>query len=279
MRLLDEIAGIGRDPVTGGYLRYAWTPPELQLREWFQDQAKSRSLAIEEDGNGNLFAFWGQGSGTVLTGSHFDSVPHGGAFDGPLGIVSAFLAVDLLRERGFQPRKPIGIAAFAEEEGARFGLACLGSRLLTGAIEPSVRLVDRDGVALSEVITPAGKRQDILDRIGCYIELHIEQGRALDRPVGVASAIWPHGRWRLDFTGEPNHAGTRQQGGAAAWGARHDRARGRQPQRHQRDPVVGDRLARRPRRGDRNRGGTGQGGRGQGHRAGRPRRHPRPREG
>src|SRR5688500_17935212 len=111
MRLLDEIAGIGRDPVTGGYLRYAWTPPELQLREWFQDQAISRALELEEDGNGNLFAFWGQGSGTVLTGSHFDSVPHGGAFDGPLGIVCAFLAVDLLRERGFEPRKPIGIAA------------------------------------------------------------------------------------------------------------------------------------------------------------------------
>ncbi|HZM81771.1 MAG TPA: allantoate amidohydrolase [Candidatus Limnocylindrales bacterium] len=208
MRLLDEIAGIGRDPVTGGYLRYAWTPPELQLREWFRDQARGRSLDIEEDGNGNIFAFWGYGSGTILTGSHFDSVPHGGAFDGPLGIVSALLALDLLRERGFEPRKPIGIAAFAEEEGSRFGLACLGSRLLTGAVDPSVRLVDHDGIALQEVLTPAGKRQDILDRIGCYIELHIEQGRALDKPVGVASAIWPHGRWRLDFTGEPNHAGT-----------------------------------------------------------------------
>ena len=212
MRLLDEIAGIGRDPVTGGYLRYAWTPPELQLREWFRDQAGSRALVVEQDGNGNTFAWWGTGSGAVLTGSHLDSVPHGGAYDGPLGIVSAFLAVDLLRERGFQPRKPIGIAAFAEEEGSRFGLACLGSRLLTGAIDPSVRLVDRDGVALQNVIGPpggpAGKRQDILERIGCFVELHIEQGRALDKPVGVASAIWPHGRWRLDFTGEPNHAGT-----------------------------------------------------------------------
>jgi len=212
MRLLDDIAGIGRDPVTGGYVRYAWTPPELQLREWFRDQAGSRALVVEQDGNGNTFAWWGTGSGAVLTGSHLDSVPHGGAYDGPLGIVSAFLAVDLLRERGFQPRKPIGIAAFAEEEGSRFGLACLGSRLLTGAIDPSVRLVDRDGVALQNVIGPpggpAGKRQDILERIGCFVELHIEQGRALDKPVGVASAIWPHGRWRLDFTGEPNHAGT-----------------------------------------------------------------------
>lgn len=208
MRLLDEIAGIGRDPVTGGYLRYAWTPPELQLRDWFRDQARARSLVLEEDGNGNIFAFSGYGSGAILTGSHFDSVPHGGAFDGPLGIVSAFLALDLLRERGFEPQKPIGVAAFAEEEGSRFGLACLGSRLLTGAVDPAVRLIDRDGVSLQQVLTPTGKRQDILDRLGCYLELHIEQGRSLEKAVGVASAIWPHGRWRLEFSGEPNHAGT-----------------------------------------------------------------------
>lgn len=208
MRLLDEIAAIGRDPATGGYLRYAWTPPELELRDWFRAQAAQRRLHVEDDGNGNMFAWWGSGGEAVLTGSHFDSVPHGGAFDGPLGIASAFLAVDLLRERGFQPRKPIGIAAFAEEEGSRFGLACLGSRLLTGAVDPSVKLHDRDGIALQRVIEPEGRRTDILDRIGCFIELHIEQGRALTRPVGVASAVWPHGRWRLDFTGEPNHAGT-----------------------------------------------------------------------
>jgi N-carbamoyl-L-amino-acid hydrolase len=208
VRLLDEITHIGRDPQTGGYLRYAWTEPELQLREWFKAQAAQRSLSVEEDGNGNIFAWWGTGGDAVLTGSHFDSVPHGGGYDGPLGIVSALLAVDELRAAGVTPRKPIGIAVFAEEEGSRFGLACLGSRLLTGAVDPTVTLKDRDGVALSEVIAPVGRRDDILSRIGCFVELHVEQGRALEQPVGVASAIWPHGRWRLDFTGEPNHAGT-----------------------------------------------------------------------
>jgi beta-ureidopropionase / N-carbamoyl-L-amino-acid hydrolase len=208
MRLLDEIAAIGRDPHTGGYLRYAWTEPELELRAWFKDQAALRDLAVEEDGNGNIFAWWGSGGDAVLTGSHFDSVPHGGAYDGPLGIVSALLAVDRLREEGATPRKPIGIAVFAEEEGSRFGLACLGSRLLTGATEPAVDLRSRDGIPLAGVLQPVGRRDDILDRIGCFVELHIEQGRALQRPVGVASAIWPHGRWRLDFTGAPNHAGT-----------------------------------------------------------------------
>ena len=208
MRLLDEIADIGRDRDTGGYLRYAWSPAELELRDWFRAQARQRDLELQEDGNGNIFAWWGEGPGAVVTGSHFDSVPQGGAFDGPLGIVSALLAVDELRSLNKKPKHPIGIAVFAEEEGSRFGLACLGSRLLTGAVEPGIELVDRDGVHLREVITPAGRRDDILGRIGCFVELHIEQGRALSRPVGVASAIWPHGRWRLDFTGEPNHAGT-----------------------------------------------------------------------
>ncbi len=209
MRLLDEIAPIGRDPHTGGYLRYAWTAPELELREWFKDQAARRSLAVEEDGNGNIFAWWGSSAQPgVLTGSHFDSVPHGGAYDGPLGIISALLAIDRLRESFEQPKRPIGVAVFAEEEGSRFGLACLGSRLLTGAVDPGIELRDRDGVRLRDVIAPVGKRADILERIGCFVELHIEQGRELQQPVGVASAIWPHGRWRLDFTGEPNHAGT-----------------------------------------------------------------------
>jgi len=214
--LWDQIAPIGLSAATGGYLRYAWTEPELALRDWFRSQCRERELTMEEDGNGNLFAWWNPSDEPgVLTGSHFDSVPHGGAYDGPLGIVSALLAVDALRDRGFRPARPIGIAAFAEEEGSRFGLACLGSRLLCGAVEAetAAALRDRDGVTLGSAmgVVPAGARKEVLTRIGSYVELHVEQGRGLaesGRPVGVASAIWPHGRWRLDFTGEANHAGT-----------------------------------------------------------------------
>ncbi|XVQ13005.1 allantoate amidohydrolase [Spirillospora sp. CA-255316] len=211
---------VGRDPGSGGYHRFAWTPPELECRAWFLDEARRRGLAVERDRNGNLFAWWdpeGTRRGAVLTGSHLDSVPGGGAFDGPLGIVSAFAAVDLLRERGARPVRPIGIAAFAEEEGARFGVACLGSRLLTGAISPDRArgLRDRDGRAFAEVIAghgldPAliGPDEDLLGRVSCFVELHVEQGRALAEPVGAASAIVPHGRWRFGFAGEGNHAGT-----------------------------------------------------------------------
>ncbi|MFI0356997.1 allantoate amidohydrolase [Actinomadura sp. 9N407] len=216
-----DLLPIGRDPDSGGYHRFAWTPPELECRAWFVDEARKRDLEIETDANGNLFAWWlpadSSRGDAVLTGSHLDSVPGGGAYDGPLGIVSAFAAIDLLRERRVQLARPIGVAAFAEEEGARFGVACLGSRLLSGAIAPyrARGLRDRDGHAFADVLTRhgldperIGPDDDLLGRIGCHVELHIEQGRALDVPVGVASAIVPHGRWRFGFTGEGNHAGT-----------------------------------------------------------------------
>jgi beta-ureidopropionase / N-carbamoyl-L-amino-acid hydrolase len=211
--LWDEIAPIGR--TDSGYLRYAWSDADLALREWFRAQARSRELDVEQDGNGNLFAWWGPRTGkAVLTGSHFDSVPHGGGYDGPLGIVAGFLALDELRARGVRPRCGIGVAAFVEEEGSRFGVACLGSRLLTGSLdlERAQELRDRDGTPLTDVHSgPIGPRPDLLERIGAFVELHIEQGRALadvDAPVGVGNRIWPHGRWRLELTGEGNHAGT-----------------------------------------------------------------------
>jgi N-carbamoyl-L-amino-acid hydrolase len=142
----------------------------------------------------------------------------GGAYDGPLGVVSALAAIDLLRDRGFVPGKPIGVAAFAEEEGSRFGLACLGSRLATGIVDPVAagELRDRDGVPLLDAMSAAGLspalgRAEWLDRVGCFVELHVEQGRDLihrGAAIGVASEIWPHGRWRFEFTGAANHAGT-----------------------------------------------------------------------
>jgi N-carbamoyl-L-amino-acid hydrolase len=107
---------------------------------------------------------------------------------------------------------------FVEEEGSRFGLACLGSRLATGTTTPERArgLADRSGVRLEEAMVAAGLEPELgrsgwLDRVGCYVELHVEQGRDLvhrDVPVGAASGIWPHGRYRFDFTGEANHAGT-----------------------------------------------------------------------
>ncbi|RKN49513.1 allantoate amidohydrolase [Micromonospora endolithica] len=219
--LWDEIAPVGRDADSGGYLRYALAEPELRLRAWFREHADARGMPVTEDGNGNLFATWGDpdAGDAVLTGSHFDSVPHGGAYDGPLGIVSALLAVDELRARDRKPLRPIIVAAFVEEEGARFGVPCLGSRLLTGeiAVDRAAGLRDAAGVSFAEALgdRPAGARTDLLSRVAAFVELHVEQGRALagtDAPVAVASAIWPHGRWRFEVRGEGNHAGTTRMG-------------------------------------------------------------------
>ena len=218
--LLAEIADVGRDPVRGGYSRHVFEPAELELRDWFTRRAAALGLAVEPDKNGNIWAHWGEpGPGTVGTGSHLDSVPGGGPLDGPLGVAAALSAVAGLRERGFVPVRPVAVVAFAEEEGSRFGIACLGSKLLAGAADPAViaARADARGVTFAQAavaagIDPAGIGRDDerLASLGAFIELHVEQGRALadlGAPVAVASAILAHGRWRLTFTGEGNHAG------------------------------------------------------------------------
>ncbi|MEU6406082.1 allantoate amidohydrolase [Streptomyces sp. NPDC046985] len=217
-----DLSPLGRHADSGGYRRYAWTGADAECRAWFEDQAAARGLACEVDRNGNQWAWLGDpaASDAVVTGSHLDSVPDGGAFDGPLGVVSSFAALDELRRRGARFAKPLAIVNFGDEEGARFGLACVGSRLTAGRLtaEQARRLTDGDGVTLPQAMEAAGFDPDAigpdperLARIGAFVELHVEQGRALDLTgdaVGVASAIWPHGRWRFDFRGEANHAGT-----------------------------------------------------------------------
>ena len=229
--LWDSLLPVGRDGASGGYRRFSWTPEDAACRAWFTQAAAERGLRVLTDNNGNLWAWWDPpgapggagppaGGEAVVTGSHLDSVPDGGAFDGPLGVVSAFAAVDLLRERGRVPARPLGVAAFSEEEGGRFGVACLGSRLMTGAIDPgrARALADAAGVTLAEAMAAAGydpgligPDDELLAAIGAYVELHVEQGRALadtDAAIAIGEQIWPHGRWRLDFTGRPDHAGT-----------------------------------------------------------------------
>jgi N-carbamoyl-L-amino-acid hydrolase len=217
----SDLIAVGRDPSTGGYRRLAWTRSDHDLREWFSAAADSRGLDVTVDRCGNQWAWWGDPDANpgVVTGSHLDSVPDGGAYDGPLGVIAAFAAVDVLRGNGFAPARPLGIVNFCDEEGARFGIACAGSRLLTGALAPdrALALRDTDGVTMAEALVTAGRSTDIgrddeaLARVGAFVELHVEQGRGLaerESPVAVASAIWPHGRFRAELPGEANHAGT-----------------------------------------------------------------------
>ncbi len=213
------VAAIGRTP--SGYRRFSWTEADEKARAWFVGRARTLGMETRSDGNGNLYAWWGDPDAprVVLTGSHLDTVVDGGAFDGALGIVSGFLAVERLQAEHERPGLPIGVVAFVDEEGARFGVPTVGSRLLTGALAPEqiLGLTDRDGVRWSTAMraagadpTKLGPDPGLLDRVAGFVELHVEQGRGLVyevQPVGIISGIWPHGRWRVDLRGSSDHAG------------------------------------------------------------------------
>jgi N-carbamoyl-L-amino-acid hydrolase len=212
--LLAQLAEVGRDPNTGGYSRFSYTGADVEMRTWFVRQAHERGLRTETDRNGNLWATRGAGP-YIAAGSHLDSVPNGGPFDGPLGIAAAFAALDRL-----DSDRDLAIIAFAEEEGSRFGVASLGSRLATGAVDADRArgLEDRNGVTLEEAMADVGldpstlgPDPERLSLIEMFVELHIEQGRGLielGRAIGLGDSIWPHGRWRLEFHGISDHAGT-----------------------------------------------------------------------
>lgn len=242
--LLAAIADVGTDPRRGGYSRPVWSDAERELRSWFLAEAAARGLETTTDANGVLWAWWdlpaarragsleASRAEAVVTGSHLDSVPGGGAFDGPLGVASALAAVDQLAAREaagtLQRRRALALTVFPEEEGSRFGVACLGSRLLSGAIAPerALALTDAEGITLGEAaerngLDPRRMGPDpaALETIGRFVELHVEQGRGLDGPehsgpgsagpaLAVGSTVLGHGRWRLSFHGQGNHAGT-----------------------------------------------------------------------
>ena len=217
--LLDELNAIGRDPA-GGWTRLAWTAEDAAAGRWFERRAHAFGLEPSVDRNGNRWAWSAPPrAGAIVTGSHLDTVPRGGRLDGALGVAAGLLAVHLLVRRGVAAR-PLAVAAFADEEGGRFDTPLLGSRLLTGALDAAAVLdrADAGGTTLREALRDAGVdphglgRDDAaLERVGAFVELHVEQGRALaalDRPLGLATAIVPHGRWRIELRGEANHGGT-----------------------------------------------------------------------
>ena len=236
VELMRDLENIGRDATRGGYSRPGFGTHELTMLEWFVAEAKARGLDVELDQNGITWAWWDlpgtssdgspDRSHAIATGSHLDSVPGGGAFDGPLGVASALASFDQLAERErkgeLRRRKPLVIAVFPEEEGSRFGVACLGSRLITGAITPerALGLTDREGSSFADAARATGLNPDLmgadLDRLAgldTFLELHVEQGKflgndALGPAVAVASSILGHGRWRFSFSGQGNHAGT-----------------------------------------------------------------------
>ena len=183
------------------------------VARWMEDAG----MTTRRDAVGNVIGRHGGGERPLVLGSHLDTVPNAGTFDGPLGIVAAIAVVERLAAGGPQPSCPVEVVAFADEEGTRFGTSYLGSAAYVGAFEPAwLDHVDGEGITLRDAIRAlGGEPESALEAsapgLSGYLEIHIEQGPVLEReglPVGVVTAIAGQTRARIVLTGEAGHAGT-----------------------------------------------------------------------
>ncbi|MGH3114167.1 MAG: hydantoinase/carbamoylase family amidase, partial [Gaiellaceae bacterium] len=210
---LEAAARIGADE-RGGVSRFAWTQELGQANAWLMERLAELGLATKLDLAGNVLGRWESGEGkAVLLGSHLDTVPNGGRFDGALGVLAALDVVRRLQAGDVEPRRPVWVASFNDEEGARFQTGMLGSRAFCGECD----LDDWGRRGISEAMAEAGHDFARLteargvDQVGAYLELHIEQGPVLERSgvdLGVVTAITGILGFRARFLGEANHAGT-----------------------------------------------------------------------
>jgi hydantoinase/carbamoylase family amidase len=219
---IDELARFTAEPTAPGVTREVFSPTYLAAVEYVRGLMQAAGLATRLDTFGNLFGRMEgavPGAATVLVGSHIDTVPEGGRYDGVLGVLGAIEAIRMLCEDcGWQGRRPLEVICFAGEE-PRFGKGCLGSRALTGTLEDEEleRLKDRSGTSLAEAMRAAGLDPERLaearldpDGVRAFVELHIEQGRVLEgerMPIGVVSDIAAQHALRLILGGEAGHAG------------------------------------------------------------------------
>ncbi len=216
--MLDALADFGKDG-GGGITRPAYSPCYEAAAEWLIGQMREAGLATHMDGAGNIIGRIGGKGPVIALGSHIDTVPQGGAFDGAYGVLAAIECVRRLRE--VKPEGldcPIEVIAFADEEGRFIDL--LGSRAMAGQLDPGeiAGAVDKDGHRLLDLLKAQGLSSETLlaaerpsAALLCYAELHIEQGRRLERlatDIGLVTGIAGIARCRIAFTGQSNHAGT-----------------------------------------------------------------------
>lgn len=204
-----------------GTTRLTYSSEDLQARQYIKGKMKEYGLTVREDGFGNIF---GKLEGTlkegpsVLVGSHFDSVPNGGSYDGPAGVVAGLEVAALFAENQLKPKYPLEVIALVEEEGARFGGGLMGSRGIVGLLdeEDFKSLKDKDGIYAVEAMRKIGldpslpKKRDP-KTMKAYLELHIEQGPILEEkgiPIGVVEAIVGLTQLEVTVKGQAGHAGT-----------------------------------------------------------------------
>ncbi|WP_251343939.1 Zn-dependent hydrolase [Haloplanus halophilus] len=229
---LQEQANIGGIDGERGLDRVTLSEADREVRDWFRDRMTDAGLDVRVDEVGNVFGRRpgaDPDAGTVLLGSHLDSQPHGGIYDGPLGVLAALEFVETLEDEGITTERPVELVNWTNEEGSRFQPAMMGSGVWAGALsqEAAYEATDRDGVRFVDALERIGYRGDVPAEPGydydSYLELHIEQGPRLDDAgddVGVVTGVVGFQWGEITFEGQANHSGTT-------------------PMHHRRDALVG----------------------------------------
>src|SRR6266550_3927091 len=222
-RLNSEIEALAvfSDAEPPAVTRVVFTPTDLKARAWVISRCEEAGLPVRQDAIGNIFARWSgadPAAPAVGTGSHIDAIPNAGKYDGAVGVLGGLEAIRALQRSGFRPKNSIELLVFATEEPTRFGIGCLGSRLLSGTLsaEAAAKLRDRDGESVDEVRRKAGfngNLQEVKLPKGYYkafVELHIEQGPLLERAqisLGIVKSIAAPASLRISSEGAGGHAG------------------------------------------------------------------------
>lgn len=219
-REIEELSAIS-DAEGPAVTRIVFTPTDLRARAWLRARCQDAGLSVRTDPIGNTFARWSGSDAfapAVGTGSHLDAIPNAGKYDGAVGVLGGLEAIRTLQRGGFRPKHAIELVLFTSEEPTRFGIGCLGSRLLSGSLtaEAARSLKDKDGATVDEVRERAGfsgKLDEVKLTKGyhkAFVELHIEQGPLLERekiPLGIVTSIAAPASLRIIVEGAGGHAG------------------------------------------------------------------------
>ncbi len=219
-REIEALAAIS-DAEAPAVTRIVFTLIDLKARAWLKSRCEDVGLTVRQDPIGNTFARW-PGSDPALpavgTGSHLDAIPNAGKYDGVVGVLGGLEAIRALQRSGFRPQHSIDLLLFTSEEPTRFGIGCVGSRMLSGTLSPEAarQLRDNDGAYLDEVRERAGLPGNLAavklppNYYKAFVELHIEQGPLLERqgiPLGVVTSIAAPASLRISIEGAGGHAG------------------------------------------------------------------------
>lgn len=226
LQTLATITSIEQPAEGTAVTRIVFSPDDLRARAWLKDLATAEGFTIREDAVGNTFIRWPGTDPTlpaVATGSHTDAIPHAGMYDGTVGVLGGLEALRALKRSGLQPLRSIELVMFTSEEPTRFGIGCIGSRLLSGTLDPTRADTLREAnepadtaQTLAEVREAAGFKGPLASTVlppnhyHAWIELHIEQGPLLEReqiPLGIVTSIAAPASYRFTITGLGGHAG------------------------------------------------------------------------